>query len=265
VFSPFALFPLFMTRGAGLVSAPLLATFLGGAAWLLWGTGPATVAVASLAFCLPLTWRLNGVKDKELPPWLRLARTVGNLLAVLLFFALITLFVGATLLEVSPKQAWAGPFFAGMLALGLAVFLFPAKAKPLLLLLRSYSHFAFILIIVWLALMNFTPDPERIALAVAGVFTTLIALALYADSRREAGAKLWSHVLTALAFLIVAPFGLFLLYQAALAEAPGLSEATAGGASFLGVLTWAIRTGFFTALGIGLGGRFGGGGASGRD
>ena len=267
VFSPFALFPMFFMRWGSLASAPLLVCFLGGAAWSLWGPAPATWAIAVTAFLLPLMWGLNWFPDQSLSSWLRGAKALGNLCAVLLFFSVISLFVGAPLSQVSPEQAWAAPFFAGILALGLAAFLFPSKTKMLMLVLRSYMHFAFILIIVYLALMGFMPRPERIAVPIAATFTALVALALYVDSRKEAGAKRWSHVLIGLALLIVAPFGLFLLYQAALGEASQtrLTEATAGGGSIVGVLWWALRSGFFAAVKIGLGGRFGGGGASGSD
>jgi hypothetical protein len=54
-----------------------------------------------------------------------------------------------------------------------------------------------------------------------------------------------------------------LLAQAALGEdfQVRVSQAVAGGGSLGAILWWAARQGFFSALKIGLGGRFGGGGA----
>jgi hypothetical protein len=73
--------------------------------------------------------------------------------------------------------------------------------------------------------------------------------------------------LIGLALLLVAPFAGFLLFQAALGEnvQARLTEAAAGGGSLAGLLGWALRSGFFAAVKIGLGGRFGGGGAGGGE
>jgi uncharacterized protein len=266
IFSPFALFPLFFGRSGSLVSAPLLAAFIGGAAWLLWGTSPATWTVAGVAFALPPLWGLNWLELSGRATWLGYAKAIGNLIAVALFFTLISVFVGAGLSATDAGfEWWAAPLFAGLLALGLAAFLFPRQTQALLLVLRSYVHFVFILIIAYLAMMNFLPHPEPIALSIAGGFTTLVALALYLDSRNETNSKRWSHWLIGIALVLVAPFALFLLFQAMLGDDPKarLAEIAAGGGSLAGVLAWALRAGFFTALKVGLGGRFGGGGAGG--
>ncbi len=59
VFSPFALFPLFMGRWGALISGPALAAFLGGAALMLWHSRTAAYAAGGLAFLLPFLWALN--------------------------------------------------------------------------------------------------------------------------------------------------------------------------------------------------------------
>ncbi|MEP6790935.1 MAG: TPM domain-containing protein [Ramlibacter sp.] len=261
IFSPFALFPLFLGRGPGLASAPLFAAFLGGAAWMLWGSVSAASCAAAVAFVLPLLWGLNHSRSEGLPRWLQIARGIGNACAVLIFFSVITVFVGAGL-SGNVEEVWAAPLFAGMLALGLAVFLFPGKpAQVLMIVLRSFGHFLFVLLIVYLTLQAFVPHPAKLAFSVAGAFTACIALALYLEGTR------WSLWLVGIALLAALPFGLLLLVQAVLGADfhTRVAQAAAGGGSLGGVLWWAARRGLFAALAIGLGGRFGGGGAEGRN
>src|ERR1019366_8149511 len=57
--SPFPLLPLFRGRWGGVVGAPMLAGFYGGAAWGLWESTTATLAVAGAVFPLPFLWALN--------------------------------------------------------------------------------------------------------------------------------------------------------------------------------------------------------------
>lgn len=272
VFSPFALFPLFIGRWGALVSAPLFATFIGFATWMLWTSRPVTIAAGTVAFVLPLLWGLNG-RDRPLPAWLRYARHAGNAAAVAIFFSVITIFVGAGL-SGSVDEVWAAPLFAGPLAVGLAVFLFPGRpAQVLMLFLRSFMHFLFILLVAYLALLEFIPHPAKIAFSVAGAFTALVAFSLYLDSgesRRIAAGEAttrWSLWLVGIALLVALPFGALLLVQAALGGDLNtrLAQAAAGGGSLGGVLWWAARNGLFAAVSLGLGGKFGGGGAEGRD
>lgn len=265
VFSLFSVFPLMVGRWGGIASAFMLAAFYGGAAWSLWDSRNAGLVAAAIAFPLPLMWSLNWVDDARLPGVLRYAKAFGNLCAVLIFFAILTLFTGVGLWAAEFEEVWASGIFSGLLALGLAAFLFPAAARPIMLTLRSAIHFAMILLIAYLGLHPFTVNPAPIAFTVAIAFTALIALALYLDAREKAheGATRWSLWLIGLALAIALPFGLSLLVQAALGEDPKaqLAQLAAGGGSFAGILWWAARLGFFTALKIGLGGRFGGGGA----
>lgn len=264
VFSPFALFPMFPSRWGCLASAPLLAGMLGGAAWLLWGVTPKTWAAGAVAFLLPLMWSLHWQEEKRLPAWLRYAKLLGSLGAAAAMFAWIMLFVGTTLAAVSPEQLWAAYVFGGMFALGVAAMLLPGAVRHIvMLMLRSYVHFVFVLVLTYVALSGFVPRPEPLAFAVAAIFTALVALALYADSLKGPEAKRWSHVLIGLALLLVLPIGLSLLYLAV--AGAGLAEGAAGGGSIAGVLWWAARSGFFAAVSVGLGGRFGGGGASGGE
>jgi uncharacterized protein len=59
VFSPFALFPLFFGRWGSVASGPLLACFLGGAAWTFWDSKTAGLIAAAIALPLPFLWALN--------------------------------------------------------------------------------------------------------------------------------------------------------------------------------------------------------------
>ena len=271
IFSPLSLFPLFMGRWGGLTSAPLLAAFIGGAAWMFWGTPIAAGTAAGCAFVLPLLWGLNASGHGPLPRWLEYFKAVGNVIAVLLFFSMITLGVGAALWSEEPEYVWAAPAFAGLLAVGLAVFLFPNAAGPLMVVLRSACHFIIILVVTFIALGPFIPDPGKIAVAAAAAITALIAIGLYLDSRESArpqsagsaGGMRASHWVFGLALLIIVPLGLIALILAIGGEdlQTRITQAAVGGGSIGGVLMLAARVGLFAAIKVGLGGRFGGGGA----
>jgi uncharacterized protein len=272
IFSPFALFPMFVGRWGSFISAPLFATFHGMAAWMLWNSQPLAVAMAAGAFLLPLLWGLNARRDDDLPRWLELARGAGNAAAVAIFFAFLMLFLGVGLSGV-PEAVWGAPLFAGAMALGLAAMLFPGRpAQVLMIVLRSFMHFIFILAFAYPALMAVVSEPTKVAFTSAGAFTALVALSLYMDSREQRRIKSgepatrWSLWLVGLALLIMVPIGLLMLVQAVLGEdfQTQLARAAAGGGSLGAVLWWAARHGFFAALKIGLGGKFGGGGAEGR-
>jgi len=269
VFSPFALFPMFLGRWGSFASAPLLAGFFGGAAWALWNSSTAALAVAGVSLLLPLLWGLNWFESEGLAPWLRYAKALGNLTAVALFFTVVTLFVGAGL-SAADEAVWPAPLFAGLLATGVAVFLFPGKAADYLMIaLRSAMHFVFILVVAYVALLPFAPDPLHIALAVAAAVTVCAALGLYLDSRERArrnaalGEIRWSLWFFGLALLVALPFGVLALFLAMGGEdfETQLTQAAAGGGSIAGILALAARYGLFAAVKIGLGGRFGGGGA----
>jgi uncharacterized protein len=263
IFSLFSLFPLMAGRWGSIASAFFLAAFYGGAAWVLWSSRNAAVAAAVIAFPLPLLWGLNWVDSERLPGVLRVAKTFGNLCAVAMFFSIITLFVGVGLWAADARELWAAPIFAGLLALGLAAFLFPRARDNLMIVVRSAGHFVAVLVFAYLGLQPFVANPAGIAFSVAGAFTALLALAHYLDTRERAraGATRWSLGLVGIAMLIALPFGLLLLVQAGLGADPqiGLTQVAAGGGAVGGILWWAGQLGFFAA--IGLGGLFGGGGA----
>jgi hypothetical protein len=275
-----AIFPLFFGPWGSVASGPLFAAFLGGAAWMLWGYGAATVSVGSVAFVLPFLWSLNhsNAAPRGRWRWLLHAKTLGNVMAVALFFSVITLFVGVPLYyesKAEPALVWAAPLFAGLLAAALAVFLFPGKpAQYLMIVLRSAMQFVFILIIAYVTLEVFVPHPAGLAASVAGIVTACIALGLYLDSRevarlsagQETGVR-WSVWIFGLAFLMAVPFGLLALVLAVGGEdlTTQLTHAAVGGGSIGGALMLAARYGLFAAVKIGLGGRFGGGGAERSD
>jgi uncharacterized protein len=266
VFSPFALFPLFFGRSGALASGPLLAAFYGGATWALWESPAAGLAVAAVALPLPFLWGLNRRDREKLGRGLRYARTFGNLIGVALFFSVIALFVGAGISAMEPDAAWVGLLFAGLLSMGLVVLLFPGKpAHYLGIVLTSAMHFVFILVVAAVALGPFMPHPGRIAFAAAAVVTACIALGLYLDGRgRATGARRrWSLWCFGLAVLLALPFGVLALLLAVGGEEfhTRLVQAAAGSGSIAAVLTLAARVGLIAAVRIGLGGRFGGGGA----
>jgi hypothetical protein len=172
-----------------------------------------------------------------------------------------------------PEAAWGAPLFAGTMALGLAAVLFPGRpAQVLMIVLRSVMHFCFILAFAYPALMGVVAEPTRLAFGIAGAFTALVALSLYMDSRETARAAAgeqvtrWSLWVVGLALLVIVPVALLMLVQAVLGQdfQTQLTRAAAGGGSLGAALWWAARHGFFAALKIGLGGRFGGGGAEGH-
>jgi len=191
------------------------------------------------------------------------------LIAVALFFSVITLFVGAGL-SAAEVAVWPAPVFAGLLAIGVAVFLFPGKAADcLMIVLRSAMHFVFILIVAYIALLPFRPDPLPIALAVAVAVAACVSLGLYLDSRERVrgsaarGGIRWSLWFLGLALLLALPFGVLALFLSIGGDdfQTQLAQAAAGGGSIAGILALAARYGLFAAVQIGLGGRFGGGGA----
>lgn len=272
VFSPFALFPMFFGRWGSLASAPLFAVFLGAAAWLLFESQPLAISAGAVAFVLPLLWGLNHRERGDGPRWLELARDAGNLVAVALFFTFLMIFIGVGVSHVA-EATWGAPLFAGAMALGLAAVLFPGRPAYVLgIVLRSYMHFLFILAFAYPAFQAVVANPTQVAFALSGTFTALIAASLYLDSRESrrmaSGESVtrWSLWLIGLALLVALPVGLLMLVQAMLGAdfQTRLVQAAAGGGSLGGALWWAARHGFFAALKIGLGGRFGGGGAEGR-
>jgi uncharacterized protein len=271
VFSLFTLFPLFLGRWGGFISAPLLATMYGFAAWSFWGSNTAGYVVAAIAFPLPLLWSLNNVKTARLGPVARCGLAVGNFCAVVLFFTIITLFVGMGLSVGGVKELWAAPLFALLMATGVAVFLFPGKpAQYLMLFLRSLMHFIFVLAVAYSALSAVHAQPALFAVSAAGLFTALVAIGLFLDSREtKAGSsgetvapRRWSLLFFTAAVLGLLPFAVVALIYAVVGDDlyTRITLASAGGGSIAAVIWWAAGQGFF-ALVIGLGGKFGGGGA----
>jgi len=271
VFSPFAVLPMFLGRWGSWVSGPLLAAFLGGVAWALWNSRTAGLGVAGAVLPLPYLWGLNWLEGNNLAPWQRYGRALGNLIAVAFFFSVITLFVGVGLQVAGTKEIWGAPVFAGLLSIGLAVFLFPGKpAHYLLIGLRSAMHFVFILVVAYVAMQPYTSDPTRIAFAAAGIVTAFAASALYLESReheRVSGGRRWSLWFYGLAFLAALPFMLLALVLSVLGEDLNrrIIQGAAGGGSLTGMLWLAARLGLLAAIKTGLGGRFGGGGAGSSD
>lgn len=128
VFSPFSVFPLFLSRWGALISGPAFATFMGLAAWWMWGSRPIAIAIAAVAFVLPFLWCLNLEGKRPLRRWQQVAKDIGNAFGVAFFFCVLMLFLGIGLWDV-PEAKWGAPLFAGTMSLGLAVFFFPSLAR----------------------------------------------------------------------------------------------------------------------------------------
>jgi len=272
IFSMFAIFPMFVGRWGSIPAALMLAVMWGGAAWVFWDSSSAGYTAAAVALPLPLLWGLNAMDEYSLPAPLRYAKLVGNFLAVLVFFGIISLFVGVGL-DAAGEPLWPGLLFSGMLALGLAVFLFPGEpAHYLMLALRSGVHFTFVLVLAYVALIPLNPHPAQPALFAAGLVTALAALALFLESRekggwRALGGRRVSLVFYALAALVALPFALLALFFSVGGEDATMQVAqlAAGGGSIAGIVMLAARVGLIAAVKVGLGGRFGGGGAGRSD
>lgn len=271
--SPMTLFPMFLRRRGHLISGPLLALDLGLATWTVWDTSLA-LAVAGGVLPLPWLWSLNGLAmdgaKVSLPPWKVYARNFGNVIATAALFAGCTLLVGFFL----PNEVvykWIAVLIAAIFAITLASFLFPGK--PALYLsngLPGLMFFTFLAFLAYFALQPLLVEPTASALAVAGIFTALLALTLSLDSaeRRRAaagerGGIPWSVVLCCLSLLAVVPFALLALVRAATGDDwhQQLIDATSGGGALAGMVWFAARVGLHSALKVGLGGLFGGGGA----
>jgi len=272
IFSVFAIFPMFFGRWGSIPAALMLAVMWGGAAWVFWDSSTAGYTAAAVALPLPLLWGLNSLDEFSLPAPLRYAKVVGNFFAVAVFFGIISLFVGVGLDAVG-EPLWPGFLFSGMLATGLAVFLFPGKpAHYLMLVLRSGMHFVFVLVLAYVALIPLNPHPLQPALFAAGLVTGLAALALFLESREKLGWRAFggrriSLVFYALAALVALPFGLLALFFSVGGEDATMQVAqlATGGGSIAGIVMLAARVGLIAAVKVGLGGRFGGGGAGRSD
>lgn len=261
VFSPFALFPVFFGRWGGWVSSPLFAAMIGAAAAALWGTRDAALAAAAAALPWPLTWSLHHADDAQLGPVLRTARNAGSVVAAAVMFAVLTLFLGVGLKVAGDAYVPLAPLLAAPFALGVLAFLFEGRTRiAVMVLLRSLMHFLFFTAVAWVALQPVTTRPLALALGVAGGLTALVALSLALESR----ASRFAHFCYVLALVALLPLGLVALWFAAVGDdlAQRATLAAAGGGSIVGALVFALRHGVFAAAKLGLGGMFGGGGAS---
>jgi hypothetical protein len=144
--------------------------------------------------------------------------------------------------------------------MGLTTFLFPASARYLMVVLRSAMHFLFTLSLAWAAQPPIVAYHGTIALFVAVLVTESAALGLWLESRGSIRESRWCF---GLALLVTLPFALLALVMAAVGDElqTQLMQVAAGGGSLAGVLSFAAKHGLIAAAKIGLGGRFGGGGA----
>ena len=162
--------PLFFGRSGGFISAPLLATMYGFAAWGFGGSHTAGYIAAAIAFPLPLLWSLNKVESWRLGRLARCGSGVATCAQSCSFFAILTLFVGMGLSVGGVEELWAAPLFALLLATGVAVFLFPGQpAHYLMLFLRGFIHFIFVSAVAYSALLPIYPQPTLLAVSSAGL------------------------------------------------------------------------------------------------
>lgn len=256
VFSPFALFPLFLGRWGAVASAPLFALMIGGAGQFFWGRQDAGIMAAILALPLPVLWSFSVGGGPRRNVWLRGLFIAGNLLALLLFFAWLTLFVGVGVVAME-LPFWTALVFTGLMTTGLAAMLFPGRpAQLLMVILRSLMHFVFVLLLAMICLHALSAHALAWSVLLATLFTAAVGVYLAADARAgrngDARTRRIAHAGFVAALSILLPLGATALLLSIVSDLGGVGAIGGGGALGSG-LWWAARRG--------LGGRFGGGGA----
>ena len=257
---------------AAFISATLFATVYGFAAWSFWESNTAGYIVASIAFPLPLLWSLNVCSFERLGLIARCGLIAGNLCAFGWLFAVFTLFAGMGLYLGDVKELWAAPLFALLLASAPLAFILSGSAQKWFgLFLGNYMYFVLALVIAYLALQAIHKEPTALAFAAAAIFTALVAIGLFLDSREtnakasanHATRRRWSVLFTTVAVLFLLPFLAVAIIHGLLGDEfyTRIALASAGDGSFAAVIWWAAGGLGGSALLIGLGGKFGGGGA----
>jgi uncharacterized membrane protein YgcG len=256
---------------AALVSACLYATVLGFGAKVFWASTTVACIAAAIAFPLPLLWSLNACDADRLSWAARIGRGVGNLGLFAYVFAALTTVAGAAMVVEHVRAVWLAPLLGVLFAAGPLVFLVGGRAGALLMkFVGYYMYFLVALAITYFALQGVLKDPTATAMTVSAVFAVLIATGLTLDDgdrgargdrRKDKGS--WAWMFTAAGVLFLLPFLAVALVHALLGEAFSrhFASVVSGDGTFSDFVWWLSGALGGSALLVGLGGRFGGGGA----
>jgi len=286
VLSVFTLFPLlfasvFSRLGGGpsvgtglatLISGGLFATVLGVSAKLFWDSAATGYSAAAAAFVLPLLWSLNAGQPERLGAIARVGRVVGLLGLLVYIFAALTLVVGAAMYVEQVREIWVAPLLGLLAAAGPLVLLVGGRAGAALMkFVGGYMYFLVALAVAYFALQGVLKDPTTTAFTVAAVFALLLAMGFALDDHEQAARQAprtrrrgrWAWMFGAAAVLFLLPFLLVALIHALSGDAFATHFAMlmAGDSSFSQFVWWASGALGGSALLVGLGGKFGGGGA----
>lgn len=293
VFSVFTLFPLlftavfgstsFMSHGgrslralptariivtAGF-SAALFAGALGFAALTFWDSTAIGYRAAAIVFPLPLLWSLNTCEYTRMHPLVRVGSIVGNLSLFAYCFSLLTVAGTAAMYVENVKEIWAAPLFGALFAAGvLALMAGGPMGEWMRRLVFYYIYFLVALALAYFALQGILKDPTRTAVTVAAVFAVLLAIGFTLDDREKAASagkreRRWAWMFGVAAVLFILPFMLLAFVHALLGDSftTHFAMLMAGDGTFSQFVWWASGALGGSALLVGLGGAFGGGGA----
>jgi hypothetical protein len=256
---------------AAFISALLFAGVLGFSARTFWNSTSIGYTAAAIAFLLPLLWSLNVCTYDRLGPLARIGYFVGNLGLFAYIFATLTIVGTAAMYSENVKEIWIAPLFGLLFATAPLAFILDARFSKWPVKFTAYfMFFLTALAIAYIALQGILKDPTRTAVTVAAVFTVLIVIGFTLDdyetkargSKRK-GRQRWAWVFTATAVVFMLPFAVVALAHAMLGDDFSIhfSMVMAGDSTFSDFVWWASGALGGSALLIGLGGKFGGGGA----
>jgi uncharacterized membrane protein YgcG len=270
---------------AAFLSAALFAGALGFGAMAFWDSKAIGYKAAAIAFALPLLWSLSVCDYARMGTLTRLGYALGRIGLFAYMFTVLTVTLGAAFYVENVEEIWMAPlagllFGAGPLALSArSTSRASADSAPgvssggaIMKFVAYLMYFIVALGIVYLSLSGILRDPTKTAVIVAGVFTALLVIAFTLDDRekkanrgkpksnRTAG---YAWMFTAAAVLFILPFTVLALVHALVGEAftTHLSMFMAGDGTFSDLVWWASGALGGSVLLIGLGGKFGGGGA----
>jgi uncharacterized protein len=254
---------------AALVSASLFATVVSLGARAFWDSPATGHLAAAIAFVLPLLWSLNACDSDRMSAIGRIGRITGNLGLFAYVFVVLTTVAGAAMYVEKVREIWAAPLFGALFAAGPLVFLLGGRTGAWLMkLVGGYMYFLVALAITYFALQGVLRDPTATAVTLAGIFAVLIAIGTMLDDRARPGRAdksrgRWAWMFTAAAVMFLLPFMLLALVHALLGDAfaTRFGMVMAGDGRFADLVWWAGGALGGSALLVGLGGRFGGGGA----
>jgi hypothetical protein len=266
-------FPPAKVLAVALFSAALFSIALGFAARVFWDSAHIGYQAAALAFPLPLLWSLYVCNYSLLGRFARFGFLAGSLGLFAYIFSTLTI-VGTALMYVEHvEELWIAPLFGTLFASAILAFILEAPLNQWLFKFTGYYMFFIVALgVAYVALRGVLKDPTSTAITVAAVFTLLTAIGILLDEREEkargnkAKAKRrWAWMFSTAAVLFLLPFMLVAFAHAVLGDSFSTHFALfmADDGTFSEFVWWLSGALGGSALLIGLGGRFGGGGASG--